>query len=176
MQIRGYAPGTGRQFTPSIDATWTDDFNELLKEYNSNHKYSRNRLTEKCIQLGMKVLQEGESTTSKVASNSDGIFIPYDRLSHTQIEFLNTQEGQTALIGIIKMLFLGDPSHLADSFIKTEQHSMDKAKREAATSIEDKKSDPPHTISEELEEGNQNTDIKKLLKMNDMFGGVTHHS
>ncbi|MCA1064497.1 hypothetical protein QTG56_23090 (plasmid) [Rossellomorea sp. AcN35-11] len=174
--IRGYAPGTGRQFTPSIEATWTTEFNDLLQEYNNNHKYSRNRLTEKCIQLGMKVLQEGEQPSSSVSSDSEGIFIPYDKLTQTQIEFLKSQEGQTALIGIIKMLFLGDPSHLAENINRPQQTDTDIVKTNSSTTVEDSKTEPSNHTETTSGDNEKKTDIDDLLKMNDMYGGMIHNS
>lgn len=49
----GWIPGQVSSFTPSRYATWTDEFNELLKDYRS-----RNELTSLLIEEGLKRYRE----------------------------------------------------------------------------------------------------------------------
>lgn len=83
---QGYEPGVGRTFTPSKKASWTEEFNRLL---NDGTFYSRNQLTEKLIEDGLR-LNSPENLTLKCKG-----------LSSEQIKLLQSEQGQQILMNII---------------------------------------------------------------------------
>jgi hypothetical protein len=83
---QGYEPGVGRTFTPSKKATWTEEFNELLNE---GTFYSRNQLTEKLIEDGLRL-----NSPSNLTLKCKG-------LSSEQIKLLQSEQGQQILMNII---------------------------------------------------------------------------
>ena len=89
----GYEVGRGRTFTPSMNASWIDEFNELLNKEN----LSRNALTEKLIEDGLKY------------NKRDYILLEANGLSPEQASLLGTEAGQEILKNVLKLL-LGDSS------------------------------------------------------------------
>ncbi|MEC3018362.1 hypothetical protein P9Z80_13810 [Bacillus cereus] len=82
----GYEPGKGRTFTPSTDAKWTDEFNQMISELG----VSRNKLTEKLIEDGLRI------------NRNSGSYIPLstENLSQEQIEVLSSKMGQEILLNL----------------------------------------------------------------------------
>lgn len=89
---QGYEPGKGRTFTPSLRADWTDEFTATL---NSHEGWSRNRLTEHYIKLGMEAekKQRGKHIT-----------VYYEELTEKQIEFIEDQNGKEIMLNLLSAL------------------------------------------------------------------------
>lgn len=98
MSKAGYGPGKGRTFTPSIQAKWTESFNEFLER---SPGISRNSLTEKLIEEGMK------------ARSGSGLSLPLENLTSAQIEMLSSEEGKQMLLNV-SLLLLGNPQGLSN--------------------------------------------------------------
>jgi len=88
MSKKGYIPGTGSTFTPSNNAQWTDQFEQLLED----KKVSRNKLTEQLISDGLKM------------QNSEFIMIPVNNLTAEQLMLLNSEQGKQILVNIALMM------------------------------------------------------------------------
>lgn len=171
MTVKGYQPGKGAQFTPIHDANWTEEFNELLQEYNEIHGYyPRNRLTEKCVEIGVKTLKQGNEITSKI-ENSNGIHIPTSELSKEHIDFLNSDTGQSTVVGIIKMLLLGNPGKLTNFDPASQFEESNKT-----TDYQDEIQTHEAAASKEVDEPNDEEDTKEqinsFLNKIDNLGGI----
>lgn len=91
----GYEAGRGKTFTPSKNAGWVEEFNKILQDkFNSGTRVSRNALTEQLIEEGLK----------NRATNSTSIVIPEDGFTPEQIALLKSDQGQTILKNLIKMI------------------------------------------------------------------------
>lgn len=91
----GYEPGRGKTFTPSKNAGWVEEFNKILQDkFNSGLRVSRNALTEQLIEEGLKNL----------VTNSTSIIIPGEDFTPEQIALLKSDQGQTILKNLIKMI------------------------------------------------------------------------
>lgn len=89
MDIKaGYIPGKGRTFTPSLTASWIEEFNELLNKSG----VSRNSLTEELIELGLR------------SKRNEHLLISTNSLTPEQIELLSSEQGQTILLNVALML------------------------------------------------------------------------
>jgi len=96
---KGYEPGKPNSFTPTVNAPWITTFNEMLKEYNDNGlRMSRNRLTEKLIEDGLKYNQR------TVDNRNDLVTIDTDDLDSDQINILNSVQGQQMLKSVIRVI------------------------------------------------------------------------
>lgn len=93
MKKVGYSPGQGRTFTPSVDAKWTEQFNQILIEQG----ISRNKLTEKFIIDGLK------------SNNSKDLSVPLSvgNLSEEQINLLKSEAGQALLLNLALAMLNG---------------------------------------------------------------------
>jgi hypothetical protein len=107
MSNAGYEAGKGRTFTPSIDAKWINEFNEMKLELG----ISRNKLTEKLIQDGLKF--------NRNSGSSGALYIPLttENLSQGQIEMLSSSMGQEMLLNLA-LTMIGGTSEL-NKIIKT---------------------------------------------------------
>ncbi|MED2033017.1 hypothetical protein ACQVQ3_24650 [Bacillus cereus] len=107
MSNVGYEAGKGRTFTPSIDAKWINEFNEMKSELG----ISRNKLTEKLIQDGLKF--------NRNSGSSGALYIPLttENLSQGQIEMLSSSMGQEMLLNLA-LTMIGGTSEL-NKIIKT---------------------------------------------------------
>ncbi|PPA84177.1 hypothetical protein [Brevibacillus laterosporus] len=91
----GYEAGRGKTFTPSKNAEWVEEFNKILQDkFNSGSRVSRNALTEQLIEEGLK----------NRATNSTSIIIPGEDFTPEQITLLKSDQGQTILKNLIKMI------------------------------------------------------------------------
>lgn len=92
----GYIPGKGRTFTPSYNATWTDSFNEIMIE----QKFSRNKLTEKLIEDGIKYNKLFSEDNVLPLSLPEG-------LSEEQIKVIKSDQGLKMISNFIGVILGG---------------------------------------------------------------------
>lgn len=106
-KVKGYQAGIPITFTPSRQAEWVDEFNDMLEREN----YSRNKLTELLVSVGMEA-QRNNSSVEKVSENrtvavddSNLLTLPSDNFSQEQIELLKTGHYQSLIETFINQLF-----------------------------------------------------------------------
>ena len=133
----GYEAGKGKTFTPSTNANWTDEFNQML----NNGNLSRNALTEKLIEDGLKY------------NKQEHILLEASGLSPRQAEILNSEAGQEILKNVLRLL-LGESSEVLASVAATSVPSYQAEPIQNTSKI-----DPPK--EQTLEE---NSAVKKKPK------------
>lgn len=139
----GYEAGRGRTFTPSMNAVWLEEFNEMLNREN----LSRNALTEKLIEDGLKF------------NRNEHILLETENLSKEQIALLSSKAGQQILKNVIKLL-LGESSNgVIEATLQTPFHKT------VGTVSEESVTDDVLSVDVELEKGH--------LKSNNHSSGLT---
>lgn len=147
----GYAPAQGRTFTPSASAKWTDEFSEMMAETG----LSRNKLTEKLIEDGLRV------------NRSKGMQIPLitQDLSKEQIELLSSDVGQQMLVNIALSMIGGTGLvNLGNRTSSTPKPLEKSTSTEHAAAIEDPIEENVSVVSEvtsnqEIQKENENQQV-----------------
>lgn len=123
---QGYDPGVGRTFTPSKKASWTEEFNRLL---NDGTFYSRNQLTEKLIEDGLRL------------NSPDNLTLKCKGLSSEQIKLLQSEQGQQILMNIINTV-LGNGGGFPFTASELPSNSSEMAQNQENKPLEQKTSHP----------------------------------
>lgn len=113
----GYEVGKGRTFTPSTNAKWIDEFNDLLNQSN----LSRNALTEKLIEDGLKY------------NNRKFIVLDAADLTPEQVEILSSEPGREILKNVLKLL-LGEQKTFEGNLLNVKSEN----KNESFQNVEEK--------------------------------------
>lgn len=133
---QGYGRGAGRSFTPSVDAEWVDDFNELLEQYNSDGvKYSRNKLTEKLISDGLKYNNAHHSQKDIV-----NVSFSKKEFSEKQLEILQNEVGLNILKNLLKAALSEDGYKFGQVIVVNEEEKTEIST--ADSKIEDDTEEP----------------------------------
>jgi hypothetical protein len=83
-----YEAGKTTTFTPSVNADWTKEFNQIAEQ----GKWSRNRLTEKLIIDGIRV------------NRGNAITINLEAIEPQQLKFLQSEQGQQIVVNLLKVM------------------------------------------------------------------------
>jgi hypothetical protein len=105
---KGYEAGVPASITPSRRSEWIHDFNEIL---NSTQHFSRNKLTEHLLTLGIQSYNQGSKiedtmkTQDSLQHGADQITLQGDNLSNEQKQLLKTSYFQDLLESFVVNLF-----------------------------------------------------------------------
>jgi hypothetical protein len=106
--IVGYEAGRGKTFTPTVGATWINDFLQMMKD----SKKSRNEVTEILI-------KEALDARKGLGSNVESL-----NLSPRELEFLMTPVGRKIISDYSQAYYGLDVYQVTDHSMLGEQHAL----------------------------------------------------
>ncbi|WP_221568929.1 hypothetical protein [Alkalihalobacillus sp. TS-13] len=157
----GYEPGKGRTFTPSLNASWCESFNQILTDYKQKgFTISRNKLTEKMIEDGLKY----QTTHIQTARGEEHVLtVPLTTFSPQEVDLLQSEHGQVILRNVLKLL-LGQQQ--GDGSFLTPTIQTDSGDRIPPNKVQQKQ-------GENISNNTTSRDLQKTKPMNEQFPGDT---
>ena len=178
-ELKGYTPGDTTSYTPSRDASWTEDFNEMMFEEHERRGTTRNKFTTQLLE---------EAIRNRKMKGSQDYGLDQSQFSEEELALLKTEAGQKMISNLVQAALRGhirtngdsesvviperdiqpseEPKKAYDASVSAGEfqpsHKEDQSLQEAASTkeVENESKPEPETIEEVQEQGNSNEKVE----------------